>query len=637
MSSDPSESIPPETNPNISEIGRAMFREEIASVSKPAPPWLPPTAEELGQLLPGYEIISMLGRGGMGAVYMGKQASLDRPVAIKILSGALESCDIGFKERFKNEARAMAKLNHPGIVAVHDFGETSDGLLYIVMEYVEGTDVSRMIAAETRLHTEYAMAITAHVCDALAYAHARGIIHRDIKPANIMVGYDGVVKIADFGLAKVHEDGRTLDLTMSGVAMGTMHFMAPEASEEGVMVDLRADIYSVGVMLYQMLTGKLPRGMFEMPSLQVPGLDPRYDGIIARALREDRDARYQNAGEMREDLDAIVTQPVGKVERVGIESPTVLSTVARPQRPGRKDSRNRQPTAHRKTRPNDSRGLFGVILVLILMLIGGIVFWFYTQRVTNSGAPANIVAARPLPSLDPTITRAETSNLETTPTKDQDLSAAPATVLPTPSLDQLPIRPPAPAPAPAPKPSPASVRRSGWRSLIEENPEVFSRIPIKTTADDWRSMQINFLPLFEEKNLAIRLRAKSALYLITRWTPYAPLGKKGFQVSVHAYEGSSRMGGGWVREVTNGFPTSYIPIQPVLLPFPQDYEYELELRSYGNRIIVLVNDTIEFEATIDDFPGKGLAIMNSGGPCHFKYLEWMPLDNEGNALYPSDP
>ena len=196
MSSDPSESIPPETNPNISEIGRAMFREEIASVSKPAPPWLPPTAEELGQLLPGYEIISMLGRGGMGAVYMGKQASLDRPVAIKILSGALESCDIGFKERFKNEARAMAKLNHPGIVAVHDFGETSDGLLYIVMEYVEGTDVSRMIAAETRLHTEYAMAITAHVCDALAYAHARGIIHRDIKPANIMVGYDGVVKLS---------------------------------------------------------------------------------------------------------------------------------------------------------------------------------------------------------------------------------------------------------------------------------------------------------------------------------------------------------------------------------------------------------------------------------------------------------
>jgi serine/threonine protein kinase len=120
------------------------------------------------------------------------------------------------------------KLNHPGIVAVHDFGQTGGGLLYIVMEYVEGTDVSRMIAKEGRLHTEHAMAITAHVCDALAYAHDRGIIHRDIKPANIMVGYDGVVKVADFGLAKMTHSNAS-GLTQSGMAMGTLHYMAPEA------------------------------------------------------------------------------------------------------------------------------------------------------------------------------------------------------------------------------------------------------------------------------------------------------------------------------------------------------------------------------------------------------------------------
>ena len=181
-------------------------------------------------LLPEYEIAKTLGRGGMGAVYMGKQISLDRPVAIKILSTALEDADPSFAERFKNEAKAMGKLSHPGIVAVHDFGETDGGLLYIVMEYVEGTDVAKMIAKEGRLHTDHAMAITAHVCDALGYAHERGIIHRDIKPANIMVGCDGVVKVADFGLAKMtHSD--SAGLTQSGMAMGTLHYMAPEAAQ----------------------------------------------------------------------------------------------------------------------------------------------------------------------------------------------------------------------------------------------------------------------------------------------------------------------------------------------------------------------------------------------------------------------
>jgi serine/threonine protein kinase len=166
---------------------------------------------------------------------------------------------------------------------VYDFGETATGLLYIVMEFVDGTDVAKMIAQQKRLHTEHAMAITAHVCDALAYAHERGIIHRDIKPANIMVGYDGVVKVADFGLAKISTTaGQTRGLTQSGMAMGTLHFMAPEALMLGSAVDHRADIYAVGVMLYQMLTGKLPQGMFELPSMQVQGLDPRYDGIIAK-------------------------------------------------------------------------------------------------------------------------------------------------------------------------------------------------------------------------------------------------------------------------------------------------------------------------------------------------------------------
>src|SRR5690606_9699971 len=125
-------------------------------------------------------------------------------------------------------------------------------------------------------------------------------------------------------------------LTLSGMAMGTMHFIAPEALEYGAIVDHRADLYAVGAMLYQMLTGKLPHGMFELPSMQVPGLDPRYDGIIARAMREDREERYQNAGELRMDLDAILTQPVVKVEAEDTHPAAALPTMARPQRPGGK-------------------------------------------------------------------------------------------------------------------------------------------------------------------------------------------------------------------------------------------------------------------------------------------------------------
>ncbi len=240
--------------------------------STPRQTWQPPSAEELQALLPQYEISEMLGRGGMGAVYKGRQIALDRPVAIKILSNLLDEADASFAERFKNEARAMGRIMHPGVVAVFDFGETPDGLLYIVMEFVEGTDVSRMLARQKQLPAEHAMAITAHVLDALAYAHERGIIHRDIKPANIMVGYDGVVKVADFGLAKMTSVEGMSGLTQSGTAMGTLHYMAPESLMLGTSVDHRADIYAVGVMLYQMLTGMLPQGIFKMPPRLFPVL-----------------------------------------------------------------------------------------------------------------------------------------------------------------------------------------------------------------------------------------------------------------------------------------------------------------------------------------------------------------------------
>ena len=277
----------------------------------------------------------MIGLGGMGAVYKASQTVLNRTVAIKILSGDLETGGGNFAERFRNEANAMARLDHPGIVGVHDFGRTESGLNFLVMQYVDGSDIARLIASEGRLHTADAMRITAHVCDALGYAHQQGVIHRDIKPANIMIGHDGAVKIADFGLAKIYSgDGSMLALTQSGAVMGTLHYMAPEMLSNDGDVDQRADLYAVGVMLYQMLTGRLPVGVFELPSQRVRGLDPRYDGIVSKALKGDRACRYQSAEELRCDLDAILTQPVPQVHSIdfGANQSSQFSTETAPTR-----------------------------------------------------------------------------------------------------------------------------------------------------------------------------------------------------------------------------------------------------------------------------------------------------------------
>jgi serine/threonine protein kinase len=295
--------------------------------------WQPPTPEHLAAMLPQYEIECLLGRGGMGAVYKGRQKSLDRTVAIKILPPeAAGDEDANYVERFKNEARTMAKMNHPGIVHVYDFGETSEGQLYIVMEFIDGTDVSKMILSQGKLPPEHALAITAHVCDALFYAHKQNVIHRDIKPANIMINMEGTVKVADFGLAKANDPTQS-GLTKTNMAMGTPDFVAPEALTPGMTVDGRADLYAVGVMLYQMLTGSIPRGMWAMPSAMLK-TDPRFDAIISRSMQTDREARYQSAVEIRRDLDVILTTPQA--------TPQPAQKPAAPA-PGRRVSQNAEP------------------------------------------------------------------------------------------------------------------------------------------------------------------------------------------------------------------------------------------------------------------------------------------------------
>ncbi|MEZ5386336.1 MAG: protein kinase [Prosthecobacter sp.] len=279
-----------------------------SSASNPSTSWQPPSLDEMRAMLPQYEFISLLGRGGTGAVYKATQISLDRAVAIKVLPVDLfANDDAQFAERFKNEARTMAKMNHPSIVKVFDFGETSTGLLYIVMEFIDGTDVAQIIAAQGKLPEDHALSITAHVSDALAYAHGHGIVHRDIKPANILINMEGAVKVADFGLAKANDPSQS-GITKTNLAMGTPDFVAPEAFIPGVPLDGRADLYAMGVMLYQMLTGEIPRGIWTMPSAKL-GTDPRFDAIIAKAMQTDREHRYQTATDLRQDLDTILTLP----------------------------------------------------------------------------------------------------------------------------------------------------------------------------------------------------------------------------------------------------------------------------------------------------------------------------------------
>ncbi len=226
-----------------------------------------PPPEELARQFPQLEILELLGQGGMGIVYKARQPRLDRFVALKILP-AEASRDPAFAERFAREARALAKLSHPSIVTVYDFGE-SDGRFYLLMEFVDGVNL-RHLLRDRRLKPEEALQIVPQICEALQYAHDHGVIHRDIKPENILLDKKGHVKIADFGLAKLlGPKAADSALTGSQQIMGTPHYMAPEQMERPLAVDHRADIYSLGVVFYEMLTGGLPLGRFAPPSQKV--------------------------------------------------------------------------------------------------------------------------------------------------------------------------------------------------------------------------------------------------------------------------------------------------------------------------------------------------------------------------------
>lgn len=306
----------------------------------------PPKVAELAAKFPQLEILDFVGQGGMGAVYKARQRQLDRVVALKILPPNTGE-DPAFAERFAREAKALARLNHAGIVTIHDFGR-ADGLFYFLMEFVDGVSLGQLMRGG-RVSPREALAIVPQICDALQYAHDQGLVHRDIKPENILLDRRGRVKVADFGLVKLMEgtgESKTgegsippvsTNLTEAGKVMGTPRYMAPEQVRQPAEVDHRADIYALGVVFYQMLTGELPGKPLEAPSRKVQ-VDVRLDEVVLRALQEEPERRYQQASQIKTAVETVANTPIPSQEKekdFGIPTSLPKADGSLPVRPSR--------------------------------------------------------------------------------------------------------------------------------------------------------------------------------------------------------------------------------------------------------------------------------------------------------------
>ncbi len=280
-----------------------LLKVVVASPHPHASPASGPTVHDLERHLPQLRIVGLLGQGGMGSVFEAVQVAIDRRCALKVLSPGLSS-DLVFCQRFEREATALAKLQHPHIVRVFDSGRVAD-YLYILMELIEGVTL-RELLAQGRLSPRESLRLIPQVCDALQYAHDRGVVHRDIKPENILVDLDGNAKLVDFGLAKVMDDPQRITLTEAHARMGTPRYMAPEQFKQTSSSDHRSDIYSVGVLFYEMLTGDLPAPDFQPPSRCVK-VDPRVDRVVERSLKNSPELRYQKAVEVKADVERITS------------------------------------------------------------------------------------------------------------------------------------------------------------------------------------------------------------------------------------------------------------------------------------------------------------------------------------------
>ncbi len=358
-----------------------------------------PTPAEIARHFPQLEILECLGRGGMGVVYKARQTRLNRFVALKLLAPERKQ-DAPFARRFLREAQALARLNHPNIVGVYDFGE-ADGLCYLLMEFVDGVSLRHLLKSH-RIAPEEALAIVPKVCEALQYAHDHGIVHRDIKPENILLDQQRQVKIADFGIAKLlGGDQPQPAITLDQQVIGTPHYMAPEQVEHPHLVDHRADIYSLGVVFYELLTGELPLGQFQPPSKKAH-VDRRLDGVVLGTLAKEPDRRYQQASAVKTDVETIATTPgpVSAVAPAGVAE--VASEAALPL------SDDGPPVMGVPTFPAPSEGsrgpdlslqrarltaaIAGLVTTLLLLGIGGLV-WKWPRSAKETTVAKEVPAA----------------------------------------------------------------------------------------------------------------------------------------------------------------------------------------------------------------------------------------------------
>ena len=371
--------------------------------------FLAPEPADLAPLFPGYEIQGLIATGGMGAVYCAVQKSLDRTVALKILPMEF-SKDAAFCAGFEAEAKAMARLNHPNLIGVYDFGEVN-GMLYIIMEFVPGKSIYHS-AYGIAIDPQEVIRLVTGICDGLAHAHDNGIIHRDIKPSNILLDLNAQPKIGDFGLARPIErkveEGEEI--------FGTPHYTAPEVVDHPHSVDYRADIFSVGVLLHELLTGKLPASD-PRPASTIVRCDPRFDTIVRRATQPLAAARYSSAKQISHDLQVIAASLVPKVPGTGV--------MAAPRRV--QPARRRIPVRAKKSSSSP------MVMFLLAAVAAIAAYAYYTT--SQSAKVIAPIAVTPPPTPQDTHRQTDfdpdsvplpdpTHNTSTTPGQDPDAAAA---------------------------------------------------------------------------------------------------------------------------------------------------------------------------------------------------------------------
>jgi tRNA A-37 threonylcarbamoyl transferase component Bud32 len=438
----------------------------------------------LGKMVAGkYKVEKLLGQGGMGKVYLAHNVPLDQKVVLKVLLPEYGQ-DPDTVKRFQHEGRAASRLRHPNVIQVMDFGAMEDGTLYMAMEFLPGKDLAHLISNEFPLGEKRIARIGAQILAALVEAHAQNIIHRDLKPENVMIeqrrGDPDFVKVLDFGIAKI-TDAKT-KLTAAGLVCGTPEYMSPEQAK-GADLDPRSDLYSVGVIVYQMVTGLLPFDSdtpvgFLMKHLTEPPMPPSQrqpevevspdlEAFIMRSLSKDPAARFPSAEEMREALLTCVPEATGPVRTATAQA---VAAGASPSKPGVKAptaAAKAAPQAKPKTKveaepeapPAKSGGKGGLIAAAVaaVVLAGGAGAFFATRGGGDAKAPAT--AAAPAPA-------AAAPAAPPAPTAPPLASPAPADPAPAAAATPPPaVEPPAP-----PKPPEAGPKKGGDKRVARLDP-----------------------------------------------------------------------------------------------------------------------------------------------------------------------